>query len=126
MFEYDFDEETRVVLAVSNFLYEYFSNWNVFVNMELITDPNIVRGWANEYGLSMPQLFLTADSTNPSSGFFIVKATDTKEMVLKVIQENLHLVKILKSPDGLKEELKERIELFFKNEGLQNSYISNS
>lgn len=118
MFECDFDEETSVVLAVSNFLYEYFSNWNVFVNMELITDSNIVRGWASEYGLSTPQLFLTADSMNPSSGFFILNATDTREMVLKVIQENLHLIKILKSPDGLKEELKERIDLYFKNDAL--------
>lgn len=123
MFEHDLDEETSVILAVSNFLYEYFSNWNVFVNMELITDSNVVRGLASEYGLSTPQLFLTADSINPSAGFFIVKATDTREMVLKVIQENLHLIKILKSPDGLKEELKERIELFFKNDTLGENHI---
>lgn len=118
MFECDFDEETSVVLAVSNFLYEYFSNWNVFVDMEIITDSNVVSGWASEYGLFSAQLFLTVNSVNPSSGFFIVKATDTREMVLKVIQENLHLIKILKSPDGLKEELKERIDLFWKNERL--------
>ncbi len=118
MFKYDFDEETTVILAVNNFLYEYFTNWNVFVNMELITDSNIVRGWASEYGLSSSQLFLTVDSVNPSSGFFIVKATDTREMVLKVIQENLHFIKILKSPEGLKDELKKRIDLYLKNEGL--------
>ncbi|HZF70946.1 hypothetical protein [Sulfuricurvum sp.] len=123
MFDYNLEEKTSVVLAVSNFLYEYFSNWNVFVDMELITDPAMVSSLAFEYGLPSVHLFLTATSANPSAGFFIVKATDEREMVLKVIQENLHLIKILKSPEGLKEELKERIELFLKNEGLERSHI---
>lgn len=123
MFDCNLEEETSVVLAVSNFLYEYFSNWNVFVERELITDPAMVRSLAFEYGLSSAQLFLTAISANPSVGFFIVKATDEREMILKVIQENLHLIKILKSPEGLKEELKERIELFLKNEGLGRNHI---
>lgn len=91
--------------------------------MELITDPAMVSSLAFEYGLPSAHLFFTAASANPSAGFFIVKANDEWEMVLKVIQENLHLIKILKSPEGLKEELKERIELFLKNEGLGRSHI---
>lgn len=117
MFNYDQSENISVLLAVSNLIYEYFDGFT-FETMELITDKRAISGLASEYGMSSAKIFLSNLSATPSVDFFILKITDERGIILKIIQENLPFIKILAAPDNLKEELKERIDLYFKNEVL--------
>lgn len=115
---FDEQEEVSIVLAVNSLILEYFKEIDIFKLMQIITNSDEIANELRILELEVERLYFSSHSTVPAVNYFIVKATDEAGIILKVIQENLHYVKILKAPDGLKEEIKERINLYFKNEEL--------
>lgn len=118
---YYFQEEevVKVALAVNTIAFDYFQAVNVFQKMDIYTEKKEIDAQMNIYEASLKKLFFSSDAKKPISTYFLLEATDEAGLILKVIQENLHYVKIISAPDGLKMELAERINVFLKNDKLK-------
>ncbi|MDD5052507.1 MAG: hypothetical protein PHO27_07245 [Sulfuricurvum sp.] len=114
---YYFEEEevVNVALAVNTIALDYFRAVNVFKEMDIYTEKKEIDAQMSIYEASLKKLFFTSGAKKPIATYFLLKAKDEAGLILKVIQENLHYVKIISAPDGLKMELSERINVFLKN-----------
>jgi hypothetical protein len=115
----------KALFAVNMLIYDYFKEFDVFETSKIIPvsiQTEADRGNFREtYGVSSERLFLSDSSENPFANYFIVDAEDEENRLLKVVQENLHYMKILPKYDGewLMVELNKRIEIYRKNASLQ-------
>lgn len=118
---YYFEEEevVKVALAVNTIAFDYFKAVNIFKEMKIFTDKKEIDVQMNRYEASLKKLFFSSSAKKPISTYFLLEATDEAGLILKVIQENLHYVKIISAPDGLKMELTERINVFLKNDKIK-------
>lgn len=118
---YYFQEEevVKVALAVNTIALDYFQAVNVFQKMDIYTNKKEIDAQMNIYEASLKKLFFSSSAKKPISTYFLLEATDEAGLILKVIQENLHYVKIISATDGLKMELAERINVFLKNDKLK-------
>jgi hypothetical protein len=115
----------KAIFAVNMLIYDYFKEFDVFETSTII--PVSIQTEADRenfretYGISSERLFLSDSSENPFANYFLVDAEDNGNRLLKVVQENLHYIKILPKYDGewLIAELNKRIEIYRKNVSLQ-------
>jgi hypothetical protein len=114
---YYFEEEevVKVALAVNTIALDYFRAVNVFQEMDIYTEKKEIDAQMSIYEASLKKLFFTSSAKKPIATYFLLVARDEAGLILKVLQENLHYVKIISAPDGLKMELQERINVFLKN-----------
>lgn len=121
MQNYYFEEEEviSVALAVNTIALDYFKAVNVFKQMEIFTEKEEIDTQMNIYETSLKHLFFSSGAKKPIATYFLLKGEDEAGIILKVIQENLHYVKILNAPEGLKVELQEHINVFLKNDKLR-------
>jgi hypothetical protein len=119
-FYFNEEESVSVVLAVNTIALDYFKAINVFEAMDIYTEKKEIDRELNILESSLKKLFFSSGAKKPIVTYFLLEATDEAGLILKVIQENLHYVKILRAPDGLKMELSERINLFLKNDKLKS------
>lgn len=114
---YYFEEEdkVKVALAVNTIALDYFKAINIFETMHIFTEKKDIDRELNILESSLKKLFFSSSAKKPIATYFLLKAEDEAGLILKVIQENLHYVKILSAPEGLKMELQERINVFLKN-----------
>lgn len=119
-FYFNEEESVSVVLAVNTIALDYFKAINVFETMHIYTEKKEIDRELNILESSLKKLFFSSGAKKPIATYFLLEATDEAGLILKVIQENLHYVKILRAPDGLKMELSERINLFLKNDKLKS------
>ncbi|MDP1974345.1 MAG: hypothetical protein Q8K37_00060, partial [Alphaproteobacteria bacterium] len=111
-FYFNEEEKVSVILAVNTIALDYFKAINVFETMQIYTEKKDIDGRLAILESSLKKLFFSSDSKKPIATYFLLEAEDEAGLILKVIQENLHYVKILHAPEGLKMELKERINVF--------------
>lgn len=118
---YYFEEEevVKVTLAVNTITLDYFRAVNVFNKMDIYTEKKEIDAQMNIYEASLKKIFFSSGAKKPIATYFLLEATDEAGLILKVIQENLHYVKIISAPDGLKMELSERINVFLKNDKIK-------
>lgn len=118
---YYFEEEevVKVALAVNTIALDYFRAVNVFNKMDIYTEKKEIDAQMNIYEASLKKIFFSSGAKKPIATYFLLEATDEAGLILKVIQENLHYVKIINAPEGLKMELSERINVFLKNDKLK-------
>lgn len=115
----------KALFAVNMLIYDYFKEFDVFPGMTII--PISIQterdreNFKETYGIEAQRLFLSDTSANPSANYFLVDAEDEANRLLKVVQENLQYIKILRKYDGesLIEELNKRIEIYRKNADLE-------
>lgn len=117
MEDFYFNEEdvVKVTLAVNTIALDYFKAINVLVGMKIYTEKKDIDRELNILESSLKKLFFSSGAKKPIATYFLIEATDEAGLILKVIQENLHYVKIINAPEGLKMELSERINVFLKN-----------
>lgn len=118
---YYFEEEevVKVALAVNTISLDYFRAVNVFNKMDIYTEKKEIDAQMNIYEASLKKIFFSSGAKKPIATYFLLEATDEAGLILKVIQENLHYVKIINAPEGLKMELQERINVFLKNDKIK-------
>lgn len=118
---YYFEEEevVKVALAVNTIALDYFRAVNVFKKMDIYTEKKEIDAQMNIYEASLKKIFFSSGAKKPIATYFLLEATDEAGLILKVIQENLHYVKIINAPEGLKMELQERINVFLKNDKIK-------
>lgn len=118
---YYFEEEEviKVALAVNTIALDYFKAVNIFKQMDIYIEKNEIDVRMRIYEGSLKKLFFSSAAKKPIATYFLLEAEDEAGLILKVIQENLHYVKIISAPDGLKMELSERINVFLKNDKLK-------
>jgi len=118
---YYFQEEEveKVVLAVNTIAFDYFKAVNIFQKMDIYTEKKEIETRMKKKEASLKKLFFSSSAKKPIATYFLLEAEDEAGLILKVIQENLHYVKIISAPDGLKMELQERINVFLKNDKLK-------
>lgn len=118
---YYFEEEEviKVALAVNTIALDYFRAVNVFNKINIYTEKKEIDAQMNIYEVSLKKLFFSSGAKKPIATYFLLEATDEAGLILKVIQENLHYVKIINAPEGLKMELQERINVFLKNDKIK-------
>lgn len=118
---YYFEEEevVKVTLAVNTITLDYFRAVNVFNKMDIYTEKKEIDAQMNIYEASLKKIFFSSGAKKPIATYFLLEATDEAGLILKVIQENLHYVKIINAPEGLKMELSERINVFLKNDKIK-------
>lgn len=118
---YYFEEEDKVevALAVNTIALDYFKAINVLAGIKIYTEKKEIDEQMREYEASLKKLFFTSGAKKPIATYFLLKAEDEAGLILKIIQENLHYVKILRAPEGLKMELQERINVFLKNDKIK-------
>lgn len=119
-FYFNEEEVVKVVLAVNTIALDYFKAVNVFETMHIYTEKKDIDGRLSILESSLKKLFFSSGAKKPISTYFLLSATDEAGLILKVIQENLHYVKILRAPNGLKMELQERINVFLKNDKIKS------
>ena len=112
-------EKTNVILAVNSLLYEYFTNIDVFEEMEIITDLAYIETLQMEYikknRAEFDKLILTHDSVTPSADIFLLKIKDEHDFIAQEIQKNLQYIKII-HPLSMYDTVKENMTVFLKNE----------
>ncbi|PNV82640.1 MAG: hypothetical protein C0627_08870 [Sulfurimonas sp.] len=112
-------EKTNVILAVNSLLYEYFTNIDVFEDMEIITDLAYIETLQMEYirknRAEFNKLILTHDSVTPSADFFLLKIRDEHDFIAQEIQKNMQYIKII-HPLSMYDAIKENMTVFLKNE----------
>lgn len=112
-------ETTNVILAVNSLLYEYFTNIDVFEDMEIITDLTYIETLQMEYikknRAEFNKLILTHDSVTPSADIFLLKIKDEHDFIAQEIQKNLQYIKII-HPLSMYDTVKENMTVFLKNE----------
>lgn len=118
---YYFEEEevVKVALAVNTIALDYFRAVNVFNKIDIYTEKKEIDAQMNIYEVSLKKIFFSSGAKKPIATYFLLEAEDEAGLILKVIQENLHYVKIISAPDGLKMELQERINVFLKNDKIK-------
>lgn len=118
-FYFEEEEVVEIALAVNTIALDYFKAINVFEEMKIYTEKKEIEEQMNIYEASFKKLFFTSSAKKPIATYFLLKAEDEAGLILKVIQENLHYLKIINAPEGLKMELSERINVFLKNDKLK-------
>lgn len=119
-FYFEEEEVVKVALAVNTIALDYFKAVNIFKQMDIYTEKKEIDGRLNILESSLlKKLFFSSGAKKPIATYFLLEAEDEAGLILKVIQENLHYVKILRAPDGLKMELQERINVFLKNDKIK-------
>lgn len=113
------DKKIEVMLAVNTIAFDYFKSVNIFKKMDIYTEKKEIEARMNKKEASLKKLFFSSSAKKPISTYFLLEVEDEAGLILKVIQENLHYVKIINAPDGLKMELAERINVFLKNDKLK-------
>lgn len=112
-------ETTNVILAVNYLLYEYFTNIDVFEDMEIITDLTYIETLQMEYikknRAEFNKLILTHDSVTPSADIFLLKIKDEHDFIAQEIQKNMQYIKII-HPLSMYDAIKENMTVFLKNE----------
>jgi len=106
-------KKVKVVLASHTTLYNYFQNVDIF-------NPNTTK--IKEFKTQHQKLFNSNNSSIPSANFFIVEAEETIEDIVHLVQCNLQYIKVL-SPNSVKEAVRESIELYLKNDGIDTTTI---
>jgi hypothetical protein len=119
-FYFNEEESVSVVLAVNTIVLDYFKAINIFETMHIYTDKKEIDGRLSILESSLKKLFFSSSAKKPIATYFLLEATDEAGLILKVIQENLHYVKILRAPNELKMELQERINVFLKNDKIKS------
>lgn len=121
MEDFYFNEEdvVKVTLAVNTIALDYFRAVNIFNKMDIYTEKKDIDRELNILESSLKKLFFSSSAKKPIATYFLLEAKDEAGIILKVIQENLHYVKILRAPEGLKMELSERINVFLKNDKIK-------
>lgn len=119
-FYFNEEEVVRVVLAVNTIALDYFKAINIFKEMDIYTEKKDIDGRLSILESSLKKLFFSSGAKKPIVTYFLLEATDDAGLILKVIQENLHYIKILSAPNGLKMELQERINVFLKNDKIKS------
>lgn len=111
-------EKTNVILAVNSLLYEYFTNIDVFEDMEIITDLTYIETLQMEYikknRAEFNKLILTHDSVTPSADIFLLRIKDDYDFIVQEIQKNLQYIKII-HPISMEESIIENMTIFYKN-----------
>lgn len=115
-FYFNEEEVVKVTLAVNTIALDYFKAINVLAGMKIYTEKKDIDRELNILESSLKKLFFSSSAKKPIATYFLLEATDEAGLILKVIQENLHYVKIINDPEGLKMELQERINVFLKND----------
>lgn len=118
-FYFNEEEVVKVTLAVNTIALDYFKAINVLAGMKIYTEKKDIDRELNILESSLKKLFFSSSAKKPIATYFLLKAEDEAGLILKVIQENLHYVKIINAPEGLKMELAERINVFLKNDKLK-------
>ena len=107
-------EKIDTIFSVNNLLYQHFTNIQHFEEMELYTSKEDMEEVAKKYNINFKKLYLNKDSSKKSVDFFIVKARDTKDNIVNILQQNLQYIQVLQ-PYSVQKSLQDNIKVFEKN-----------